>query len=263
MCDPVSPELPVDLRERTLAHFEDHRRAWQSNPALRTCYGHWYRRLREALPSRDLGPWIEIGSGPGFAREFIPELVLTDVVQAPWHERRISAEALPFEDGSVGALLLFDVLHHVATPATFFSEAARVLRPGGRILLCEPHISALSRWVYRRFHPEPVDMSVDSLAVVAEAKDSAKDPFTSNQATPTLIFCRDKGRKFSHMFPQLGIVRVEHFAGLAYPASGGFSRAPLLPMPLWRSLYALENLLPKIAFRWFGFRMLVIVERRN
>ena len=256
------PELPADVRERTLAHFEEHRRAWQSNPALRVCYGHWYRRLREALPAHDLGPWIEIGSGPGFAREFIPELVLTDVVQAPWHERRMSAEALSFEDGSVGALLLFDVLHHVATPAAFFSEAARVLRPGGRILLCEPYISPVSRWVYRRFHPEPVDMSVDPLDTKTQDVDAAKDPFTSNQATPTLIFCRDKARKFSRMFPQLGVVRVERLAGLAYPASGGFSRAPLLPMPLWRGLYALENLLPEIAFRWLGFRMIVIIERR-
>ena len=262
MSDPASPELPVVLRERTLARFEDHRRAWQSNPALRTCYGQWYRRLRGALPPRDLGPWIEIGSGPGFAHEFIPELELTDVVQAPWHARRMSAEALSFEDGSVGALLLFDVLHHVAAPATFFCEAARVLRPGGRILLCEPYMSPVSRWVYRRFHPEPVDMSVDPLVAAVQHAKAAKDPFASNQAIPMLIFCRDKGRIFSRMFPRLGIVRVERIAGFAYPASGGFSHAPFLPAPLWGGLFALENLLPEIAFRGFGFRMLVVVERR-
>jgi hypothetical protein len=65
------------------------------------------------------------------------------------------------------------------------------------------------------------------------------------------------------MFPQLGVVRVERMAGLAYPASGGFSHAPFLPMPLWRGLFALENLLPEIVFRGFGFRVLVVIERRN
>jgi len=260
--DLSSPELPADVRERTLVHFEDHRRAWQSNPALRICYRHWYRQLREAMPSRALGPWIEIGSGPGFARDFISGLVLTDVVQAPWHERRMSAEALPFADGGVGALMLFDVLHHLAVPVVFFAEAVRVLRPGGRIVLCEPYISPISLWVYHRFHPEPVDMSVDPLAAKAEGVDAAKDPFASNQATPTLIFCRDKARKFSRMFPQLKIIRIERLAGLAYPASGGFSRGPLLPMLFWRGLYALENLLPPMAFRLLGFRMLVIIERR-
>ena len=129
------PELPAAVRERTLERFEAHRRAWKGNPALRACYARWYRRLAAALPSRDLGEWIELGSGPGLAREFIPELVLTDIVQAPWHARRVSAEALPFADGEVGALVLFDVLHHVEAPARFFAEATRVLRPGGRILL--------------------------------------------------------------------------------------------------------------------------------
>jgi len=263
MSDLTSPELPATIRERTLSRFEDHRRAWQANPALRACYGYWYGQLREALPPHALGPWIEIGSGPGFARDFIPELELTDVVQAPWHARRMSAEVLSLEDNSVGALLLFDVLHHVATPATFFSEAIRVLRPGGRILLCEPYISPLSRWVYRRFHPEPVDTSVDPWAAVARDAKNAKDPFDSNQATPTLIFCRDKGRIFESMFPQLSVVRVERMAGLAYPASGGFSHAPFLPAPLWRGLFALENLLPEIAFRGLGFRMIVVVERNS
>jgi SAM-dependent methyltransferase len=263
MSDVATPELPAALRERTLARFEEHRRAWQASPALRACYGHWYRRLREALPPHDLGPWIEIGSGPGFAREFIPELELTDVVQAPWHARRMSAEALDLADGSVGALVLFDVLHHVAAPATFFSEAARVLKPGGRIVLCEPYMSPVSRWVYRRFHPEPVDMSVDPLIAAVQDIEAAKDPFASNQAIPTLIFCRDKGRTFLRMFPQLGVVRVERMAGLAYPASGGFSHAPFLPAPLWRGLFALENLLPEFVFRALGFRVLVVVERRE
>jgi SAM-dependent methyltransferase len=262
MSDVASPELPADLRERTLAHFEEHRRAWQTNPALRHSYAHWYRRVRGALPPPDLGPWIEIGSGPGFVREFIPEMELTDVVQAPWHARQLSAEALALDDSSVGALVLFDVLHHVASPAAFFAEASRVLRPGGRIVLCEPYISPVSHWVYRRFHPEPVDMSADPWDATAQAVDPAKDPFASNQAIPTLIFSRDQGSAFARLFPRLGVVRVERLAGLAYPASGGFSHAPFLPGPLWRSLFALENLLPEIVFRGLGFRMIVVVERK-
>jgi SAM-dependent methyltransferase len=262
MSEPAPPEIPAAIRERTLARFEEHRRVWSRNPALRMSYQRWYCRLRKALPARDLGPCIEIGSGPGFAREFIPELALTDVVQAPWHERRVFAEALPFDKGGVGALLLFDVLHHLAAPARFFTEAARVLRPGGRILLVDPYISPVSRWVYRLFHPEPVDMSIDPLATAANVALEAKDPFLSNQATPTLMFCRAGRRHFATMFPELAVVKVERFAGLAYPATGGFSRAPLLPYWLWRALFAIENLMPEFVFRWFGFRMLVIIERR-
>ncbi len=258
---PATQDLSPALRESTLARFAEHRRAWQSNAALRLCYRSYYGRLRDALPPPALGPWVELGSGPGFAAEFIPELLLTDIVQAPWHGRRAAAEALPFADGEVGALVLFDVLHHVAEPAAFFAEAVRVLRPGGRIVLLEPYISPLSRVVYGLFHPELVDMSVDPFAPAGEARPDGKDPFQSNQALPTLIF-RGKAEGLRARFPGLVVTRVERFAGLSYPASGGFSRAPLLPMPLWRALFAVERWLPRFLFRLIGFRLFVVVEKR-
>jgi SAM-dependent methyltransferase len=245
-----------------LARFAEHRRAWDGNPALRICYTHWYRRLRAALPAPALGAWIELGSGPGFAAELIPELVLTDIVQAPWHAQQVAAEALPFADGEVGALVLLDVLHHVAAPTRFFAEALRVLRPGGRILLLEPYISPLSYLVYHFFHPELVDLAVDPLAGVVGAGGAAKDPFLSNQAIPTLIFCRGGGREFARRFPVLAVIRRERLAGFAYPATGGLSRRPLLPLPLWKALFAVESHLPECVFRVFGFRLFVVIERR-
>lgn len=263
MSERQPPELSPALRAQTLAHFEEHRHAWQRNPALRICYGRWYSQVLGRLPPKELGPWVEVGSGPGFARKFIPELVLTDVVQATWHDRRAAAECLPFSDATLGALVLFDVLHHVAAPEAFFAEATRVLAPGGRIVLCEPFISPLSGWVYRRFHSEPVDMTVDPLGSRDEGG-GARDPFDSNQAIPTLLFFRAEGRRaFADRFPQLAIVHRERLAGFSYPASGGFSHAPLLPLTLWRTLFSAETLLPETAFRWIGFRSLVVVERRR
>ena len=136
--------VDAETRARTLARFEDHRRAWETNPALRTLYADWYGRVAAALPPASLGPRVELGSGPGFARGFIPELELTDLVKAPWHDREVSAEALPFTDASLGALVLFDVLHHVPSPRRFFVEAARALKAGGRVVMCEPYIGPLS-----------------------------------------------------------------------------------------------------------------------
>jgi SAM-dependent methyltransferase len=252
-------ELPAEMHESVLARFEALRQAWQSNEALRVLYRRWYARIREVLPARELGPWIEIGSGPGFAREFISELELTDIVRAPWHDRCVSADNLPFADASVGALVLFDVLHHLAAPARFFEEAARVLRPGGRIVLCEPYISPLSLVVYRLFHEEPVDMRAQPLA---EHGALDKDPFASDQAIPTLL-CRKAGqRELEASFPALKIVRFERLAGLSYPATGGFSRPPLLPVGLWRVLLALEDRLPSAVYRLIGFRLLAVIERR-
>jgi SAM-dependent methyltransferase len=246
------------LRRKTLERFEQHRRAWGEDEALRTLYGRWYARVRAQLPPRELGRWLELGSGPGFAKDVIPELELSDVVGAPWLEHELDAEQLPFDDASLGALVLFDVLHHLPHPARFFSEAVRTLRPGGRVVMCEPYVSPASYPVYRFLHEERCDLSVDPLAETAGTGD---DPFEGNQAIPTLLLAR-RPDELEDRFPELHIAGLERFAGLAYPASGGFGRRTLLPMRLWRALLALEDRLPEAAFRLIGFRMLAVLERR-
>ena len=250
--------LTDEQRARTLARFEAHRRAWDENAALRALYADWYGRIAAALPPAALGPRVELGSGPGFARTFIPDLQLTDIVQAPWHDREVSAEALPFAEGSLGALVLFDVLHHLPQPRRFFHEAVRVLVPGGRIVMCEPYVSPLSYPVYKLFHEEPLDLSVDPLAPAEVVE--GRDPFDSNQAIPSLLFGRHAAR-FAAELPQLRLIRLERLSGLSYPASGGFSRGPLLPQGLWSALHRLESRLPPAAFRVLGFRLLAVVER--
>lgn len=48
-----------------------------------------------------------------------------------------SLEALPIADADCDLVIAMLVLHHVASPATAVREMARVLRPGGRLLIVE------------------------------------------------------------------------------------------------------------------------------
>lgn len=55
--------------------------------------------------------------------------------------RQGDLEALPLDDGALDAAVVFLVLHYLDDPAAAVAEAARTLRPGGRLLLVDmtPH----------------------------------------------------------------------------------------------------------------------------
>ena len=60
-----------------------------------------------------------------------------------------SAEALPVRSGCADAVICTQVIEHLPHPWEFFQEAARVLRPGGSLIVSAPH----AQWL----HEEPHD----------------------------------------------------------------------------------------------------------
>jgi ubiquinone/menaquinone biosynthesis C-methylase UbiE len=46
------------------------------------------------------------------------------------------AHSLPFSDGAFDVVILFEAIYYLDRPETFLQEARRVLRPGGRVLVC-------------------------------------------------------------------------------------------------------------------------------
>jgi SAM-dependent methyltransferase len=232
----------------------DHRRVWARKSSLRLVYGRWFQALREACAPA--GPIVEIGCGPGLFKEQYPDVVATDVEANPYAERIVDAAALPFADREVGSLVMLDVFHHLPRPVDFLREAARVLRPGGRLVMIEPWLGAAGHVFYRFVHHEECDLGVDP---ADPWRGADKNPLAGNVALPFLYF-RAGGRHLERLSLPLEIVRREPSAGLAWMLSGGFQPFTLLPAALAgavESVDRLVSLVPSLT----ASRCLIVLEK--
>jgi SAM-dependent methyltransferase len=231
-----------------------YRAVWDRKPALREVYRDIYQRIMDATVG---GPILEIGGGSGNFKAFAPAAISSDILFAPWLDLVCDAQRLPFADGALANLVMVDVLHHVENPILFFLEACRVLRPGGRVICCEPAITPLSGVFYRLFHQEPVDMSIDPL----QAKTiSNKNPYESNQAIPTLLAGKHRDA-LRRKVPEIELTRIDWFSFIAYPLSGGFKAWSALPDRAVKPLLSLEWRLRSLLGRIAAFRLLAVYEK--
>jgi SAM-dependent methyltransferase len=233
----------------------DHRGTWDRKPVLRLIYDDFYDRIAAGCRP---GLTIEIGGGIGNLKRRLTDVVATDVQSTPSLDCVADAQRLPFVDGCAANIVMVDVLHHLEFPIVFFREAARVLRPGGRVLMVEPAITWGSSLFYRLFHHEPVRTSADVLG--DGSPDPGRDPYESNQVIPTLLATRDRDR-FHRLFPTLRMASVQWFSLAAYPLSGGFQPWSLVGEGVARRLLRIERALEPVLGRFTAFRMLLVVEK--
>ena len=204
------------------------------------------------------GETLEVGGGSGNLKDYMEDVVSTDIVTSSWLDTVADAQKLPFRNNCFDNIVGVDIVHHIEDPQLFFKEAFRVLKPSGRIILIEPAITVMSSLFYRWFHPEPVDMSVDPLNRIDHNPN--RQPFDANQAIPTLIF-RDHYEHFSTIFPHQRLVKLDWFSLFAYPLSGGFRSWSLIPQCLVSRVLELESAVPYWLRKIMGFRMLIVIEK--
>lgn len=246
-------------RKMSLSRLEEHRRLWAAKPVLRRVYEPWFGALLDAAPAG--ARVLEVGAGPGFlapfarARRHDLRWVASDLHAAPWNDLAADANRLPLRGGSIDLVLALDVLHHLGRPAAFFSEAARVLRSGGRLALVEPWLTPLSWPVYRFLHQEHCRLGVDPWSPFpAEGKDS----FEGDAAVPWRMV-RDTPPV---RWQALGFDRpaVQVLNAFGYLLSLGFRPASLLPAGLAPAVAAVDRWTSPFA-RWTGLRAVLTWRR--
>ncbi|TFU17013.1 class I SAM-dependent methyltransferase [Thermus tengchongensis] len=148
------------MREDPFATLAEGYESWYETPLGAFVVAEEEKALETLLPpGEDL---LEVGAGTGYWLKRLPyarkvglepssamlQLGRRKVPEATWVEGQ--GEALPFPEKSFDVVLLFTVLEFVEDVGKTLSEARRVLKPGGSLLV--GILEALSPWaaLYRR-----------------------------------------------------------------------------------------------------------------
>jgi SAM-dependent methyltransferase len=218
LAHPATRGLPLDDPSTTIRRC----RIVREKRFLRQLYQEWYAGIAAAVPRGD-GAVLELGSGAGFLAEFIPRLITSDVFPCPGIKAVLDGRRLPFKNGALRAVVMTDVFHHLPEPATFLNEAARCVRPGGRLVMIEPWVTSWSRLVYRRWHHEPFRPDATEWSFPSTGPLSG-----ANSALPWIVFERDRAR-FQREFRVWTIASIELMMPVRYLVSGGVSLRSLTP----------------------------------
>ena len=145
-------------------------------------------RVVDGLPSG--AAVLDVGCGTGnYARALsehradivcagfdISKPMLREAAARPSRARFVvgdASRAFPCRDRVVGLAFAVDVIHHIERLATFFVEAARVLAPGGRLVLVTDSEDNLRRRSLTKFFPEILPIELQRYPPVAALHEQA------------------------------------------------------------------------------------------
>jgi ubiquinone/menaquinone biosynthesis C-methylase UbiE/DNA-binding HxlR family transcriptional regulator len=152
--------LKRDRADAAQEYFREHAQEWDRIRTLYVAERDVESAMLEAMGPGPFGLFLDLGTGTGrilelFAGRYRRALGL-DVNQSmlAYARDKLSAAgldtaqvrhgdlyALALQDNSVDAIVMHQVLHYLSEPAHALREAARVLAPGGRLLIVDfaPH----------------------------------------------------------------------------------------------------------------------------
>ncbi|MCC6276408.1 MAG: class I SAM-dependent methyltransferase [Oligoflexia bacterium] len=228
----------------------------QKNPTLRCWFEQVYQNHIDNF-LKDDGPTIELGSGGSDFKSFFPHAKTTDILPLEGVDLVVDALNMPFESETISNITMVNVLHHLRDPVVFFKECERVLKPNGRLVFTEPHISIWSYPIYRFIHHEPCETR-KNIWKLPEG-----DPLKiSNQAIPTNIVVKN-WNVVNQKCPRLSMKSVKFHSALSYFLTGGVNRGGLIPESAWRKINAWDSTMCDWAGRQIGsFLTAVIVKTR-
>lgn len=245
-------KAPYSLDDpRTTLH---HREIIISKPFLKKLYEEWYGYFKKSTEAFQGEKILEIGSGGGFLKQVMPEIITSNILDLGTCNMTFSAEQMPFADSELSAIVMLNVFHHIPKPYLFLEEAQRVLKQGGKIIMIEPANSWWSRVIYKNFHHEPFNpkggWEIDSTGPLSGA----------NGALPWIYFKRDR-TEFEIKFPHLKVDKFQYQNPLRYLISGGLTMKQLVPSWSFGFFRGLEKVMSPFSRQFGMFVRIEIIKK--
>jgi ubiquinone/menaquinone biosynthesis C-methylase UbiE len=147
--------IRAERAEAANRYFAGHAEVWDQIRSLHVAESEVERAIDGALGTRPLGRFVDIGTGTGRMIElFGPRAAHAVGIDRSSDMLRLARVklaaagiqsslrqgdmyALPLADGSADSVIIHQVLHYAHSPAAAIAEAARVLAPGGALLVVD------------------------------------------------------------------------------------------------------------------------------
>ena len=130
---------------------------------------------------------------------------------------RGSAEDLDFPAASFDLVFSVDVIHHVHDRARFFQEAARVLRPGGRVCTVTD-----SEWIIR--NRQPLAVYFPETVAADLARYATLDDLRAGMQGAGLTPCAEQTVEYAGVVADLGPYRAKAYSCLRLIPEAAFQR---------------------------------------
>ena len=248
--------MRVSLEQHNV-EIHENRRHWERKPLLRKIYSQFGREIAKRVDRTMPGLVVELGSGMGHIKEHLPDCITTDVFPNPWLDRVEDAYNLTFDAGAVSHLILFDVWHHLEYPGTALGEFYRVLTERGKLIIFDPAMGVLGRFVFGAFHHEPLGLGEEIRWEAPAGLKSADFGYYAAQGNASRVF---GSSAFRERLSSWRLAEVAYFSALAYLGSGGFRGPQLYPTAALPLLNRVDSFLSR--FPSLASRMLVVLEKQ-
>ncbi|MFH2045372.1 MAG: methyltransferase domain-containing protein [Pseudomonadota bacterium] len=224
---------------------------------LKKLYNEFYSMILKELPADYNAPILEIGSGGGFLKEYIPGLLTSEILMIKDVDTVLDARNIPFKENSLSGIVMLNVFHHIPSINSFLKQASFCIKQKGLLVMIEPWVSPWSEFVYKHLHHEPFDPETKEWSLTKDDSPLSH----ANSALPWIVFERDKD-VFEQKYPNWKIKNLTLHTPFCYILSGGVSMRSFMPGWLFKFFHGLEK---STAFwnKYLAMFALIVLEKRR